>query len=278
MIKNTAFGVQLRLGNYLYIYCALNVIAKKSGHLIEFPPYFLWDYLKNPPLIQENDIDDIKFEYKGQKLNLKLEDRVGIIEWFKERQDKIINFEPYPNFQSELWWKDDEDYVKSLLKFKEDEVNKVKEKYKKIFDKEVIAITIRRGDFIKHPSFYQIPLEWFERALKENFEYEKFNVLFFSDDIEDLKKHFKGDNYYFAEPNNTHKRVTYQNNPMEHLILGSLCNHAVISNSTFSFWIGYYIDKFNNGTTIHCGENLLGQAKKAYGDENYYCKNWIKYT
>ncbi len=277
MIKNTAFGKQLRLGNYLYLYCTLMTIAKKSGHSIEFPLYFLWNYLENPPNIQENDVDDVKFSFKGLPLNLKIEDKEEIIQWFKDNKDKTINFEPYPNFQNELWWKDEEEYVKSILKFNEGEVLKVKEKYKEVFEKEVIGISIRRGDFVKHPSFYQIPEIWYSNALYNNFERHKYNVLIFSDDIEWCKNYFKHRDFHFAEANETHKRATYQNNPMEQLILGSLCNHAVIGNSTFSFWIGYYIDKFNNGRVIHCGKNLIGKAKEIYGDDNYYCKNWIEY-
>ena len=63
----------------------------------------------------------------------------------------------------------------------------------KVFDKEVIAIHIRRGDYIDNPNYVLLPITYYYLALEQYFPNwrTQYNVLIFSDDIEYCKVHFE---------------------------------------------------------------------------------------
>jgi hypothetical protein len=63
---------------------------------------------------------------------------------------------------------------------------------KLFFNKPTIGIGVRRGDFVNHSCFYQIPETWYEDTLKKEFpNFKDYNVIIFSDDIEWCKIYFK---------------------------------------------------------------------------------------
>lgn len=277
MIKYIDWGKHIRLGNWLFLYAGINSMIKKSGSVIAFPNYFLWDYLEKRPNITTDTNYNELFHFR--QTNYTHEERDWIENYFVENKDKIININLGSHLQSERWWKEDEEYVKSILKIKQEKIDAIKEKYKYIFEngKGTIAISIRRGDFVNHGCFYQIPETWYLKALQEEFGYGEFNVLIFSDDIEWCKNYYKGKNFFFAEPNNTHLHTNgfkyYHKDPMEQFILGTLCNHCIIGSSTFSWWMGKYIE-WNGGKVVHCGENLKGDCLKKFYNPDYYPKSW----
>ncbi|HMT01718.1 MAG TPA: alpha-1,2-fucosyltransferase [Burkholderiales bacterium] len=273
MLKCINWGKTLRLGNWLFLYAGLNYFSRKSNNSLVLPDFYLWNYLENPPVINNNK--DFDLEHSWRYFEYSDEEKQYQIDILTKNADKIINIVMFPYFQTEKWWKDEENYILNLLKLKTDKIDEIKQKYKNLFNtsKETVAISIRRGDFVKHGAFYQIPESWYEKALDSNFK--DCNVIVFSDDIDWCKKYFKHRNFNYAECNNTHSLKGYENNPMEQFILAILCDHAIIGNSTFSWWIAYYINKFNNGIIIHTGKNLTNETDKIYkANNNYYPKNW----
>ena len=203
------------------------------------------------------------------------------IEYFSRNKDKIINVNLGSHLQSEKWFIEDVDYIKSILQIRQENINLVKEKYKHFFNKPTIGVGIRRGDFVNHGVFYQIPEYWYEKALKKEFSnWQDYNVIIFSDDIEWCKEYFKNTNFMFAEPNNTHlhtdKFKHYHKDPMEQFILSTLMDNYILGSSTFSWWAGWYVKNFNSGKVIHCGKNLSIKGEKEFGINNdYYPKNWV---
>jgi len=276
MIKCNGWGNHLRLGNWLFLFTGLNYLAKHSNNKIVLPEYFLWDYLKNLPNVTENQIYDIEYSF----LNTKYSDdeKKNFIEFFKLNNDKIINILGYPGLQSEKWFIDDVNYIKNILEIKEEKIKEVKTRYKDFFTKPTIGIGVRRGDFVGHNCFYQIPETWYEDTLKKEFpNYLDYNVIIFSDDIEWCKNYYINKNFLFAESNNTYIQHSneYLNDPMDQFILGTLCDNFIGGSSTFSWWQMWYVKNFNNGKVIHSGKNLAGNCYDLFHCPHYYPENWI---
>jgi hypothetical protein len=276
MIKCNGWGNHLRLGNWLFLFTGLNYLAKHSNNKIVLPEYFLWDYLKNLPNVTENQNYDIEYSF----LNTKYSDdeKKNFIEFFKLNNDKIINILGYPGLQSEKWFIDDVNYIKNILEIKEEKIKEVKTRYKDFFTKPTIGIGVRRGDFVGHNCFYQIPETWYEDTLKKEFpNYLDYNVIIFSDNIEWCKNYYINKNFLFAESNNTYIQHSneYLNDPMDQFILGTLCDNFIGGSSTFSWWQMWYVKNFNNGKVIHSGKNLAGNCYDLFHCPHYYPENWI---
>jgi len=277
MIKYIDWGKHLRLGNWLFLYSGIKYFAKFSENRLAPPNYFLWDYLKTPPeIINSNDYD---IEYSFKRTDFNENEKNNIINFFKENKNKKINIRIGSFLQSEKWFYDDLDYVKDFLTIKEDKINQVKSKYEHFFNKPTIGIGIRRGDFVNHHCFYQIPESWYEETLKKEFPgYENYNVIIFSDDIDWCKKYYRNKNFLFSEPNNTHTHADnfkhYHNNPMEQFILGILCDNFIGGSSTFSWWQMWYVKNFNHGKVVHSGKNLIGSCYNQFYNPDYYPNSW----
>ena len=109
-----------------------------------------------------------------------------------------------------------------------------------------VSIHIRRGDYITNPDakkFHDIcTKEYFYKAIDYlEKEIGKINLLVFSDDIAWVKNNMKwttGTVFISALKGMNGKALTGP----EELYLMSICEHNIISNSTFSWW-GAYLNK-----------------------------------
>jgi len=97
-----------------------------------------------------------------------------------------------------------------------------------------VGIHIRRGDYIFNPDFNKIydvcDYTYYQKAIKKIqslLESPKFFV--FSDEIEWVNKNMKfpQGTVFVSKPDNL---------PIEDLALFSICKHAILANSTFSWW------------------------------------------
>lgn len=284
MIKYNEWGKHIRQGNWMFLYAGLQSISKDSGNELVLPEnYYLWKYLENPPrLTNDNTFDEI---FHFRQTNYTPEEYDYIINYFKENKDKVINVNLGSHLQSQLWFEKNKDYIDNLLKIKEEEIQKVKEKYDSFFNKPTIGVSIRRGDFVGHGTFFQIPEWWYEKMIKKYFpNWFEYNIIVFSDNIDWCKNYYSNTQLFpfmkFAEPNNTHTHADnfkhYHNDPMKQFILGTQCDNMIIGNSTFSWWLGYYVYNFRQGKVIHCGRNLSEQGEKQFYNPDYYPTEWIK--
>lgn len=285
MIYHEMFGQHLRLGNFLFKYAWS--IAKKHqfGEITAYPEnYYLWQYLQHKPYTKEN-----YFEYRPEANFIKAdweyskdEDR-RINQLIINGKDSLISLDSF--FQSEQWFWNYRHYVKSSLRFTDKAESDVIWKYDCFTSqKPTIGIGVRLGDFVGHGDFYQIPTSWYLSALNTHFpNWETENeVVIFSDDIEQCKILFKNYNFKYAQPNNTHthndKFKHYHGDASEQLILGSLMNHWIIGNSTFSWWQAWLATYNTLNKVIHCGKVFTDTGNmKHINTSNYYCSNWIKH-
>lgn len=280
MIVYKDWGQHLRFGNWLFNYCALLTIAKRSGHQMEFPPYFAWQYMTHPPTI---DIELVPHETFPFRSNLYSREEMDYLyQFFTDRQGYTININLGPNNQSELWFQDELEYIKEMITFTPEAINRVRDKYSQFFTKPTIGIGIRRGDFVGHGCFYQIPEDWYMKALEANFpDWKDYNVVVFSDDIDWCREYYKDTPFLFADPNGTHTHADnfthYHKDPMEQFILGTLMDNFIGGSSTFTWWQMWYVKNFNEGTVVHSTRNLAGECHEKFYNPDFYPTDWVAY-
>lgn len=213
IVTFSALGKMGRLGNQMFQIASTIGIAKKSGLRYGFPE---WEYngaferpipkLKDSPickLYQESSFNYRDFILPGNDWNLS-----GF-------------------FQSEKYWLGCKDEVLSYFEFNEELYIKMFTKYANLAVDNVVAVHIRRGDYVKLPEFHtNLAFDYYNPAIAA---FKGCNFLIFSDDIEWCKRYFIGHNFFFAEGNT----------PIEDLCMMSLCDHFIIANSSFSWWAAY---------------------------------------
>ena len=149
-------------------------------------------------------------------------------------------------------------------------LEKIKEK---MGDKPTVSIHIRRGDYTlpQNQPLNIIDDDYYIEALSKNFlPINDYNFIIFSNDIEYAKSHLEGDNAYFVEPEGIDS-YSYTSSEKDDLALLSLCDHHIITNSTYSWW-GAYLSKSPNKKII-CPTNWLKGSSFMNG--NHFPPNWI---
>lgn len=286
MIYHELFGQHLRLGNFLFKYAWSIAKEKEFGVKSCYPDYYLWNYLEKPPILQTQSTENIHRLYVNWEWSEGEERKTNkVINEFNNIEISLNSF-----FQSEKWFEKYKSEVWKSLQFKQEEVDKIKDKYSYLFNSKeycpIIGIGVRLGDFQGHGDFYQIPIQWYLNTLEKNFPFWKERkIVVFSDDIVLARKLFEEKGYYFnyAEPNGTQTHADnfkhYHGDASEHLILGSMMDDFIIGNSTFSWWQAW-LATYNKplSKVIHCGKvfSEIGNMKHI-NTEHYYPKNWIEY-
>lgn len=128
----------------------------------------------------------------------------------------------------------------------------------------VAALNVRRGDYLTQPTRHPVvTVEYIEEAYKHLPHHDY--IIIMSDDIAWCKENVKLPNSVFIENNK------YWDN--EGIWLLSLCDHFIISNSTFSWW-GAWLSRTPNKVVVApdtwFGPDLQEDTK------DIYCEGWIK--
>lgn len=165
-------------------------------------------------------------------------------------------------FQSEKYFYNLSDEIKKYFYPSENFINESKNIN---FDfSNSVALHVRRGDFVhlaaNHPP---VSLEYINQSI--NYFGKNKNYLIVSDDINWCKENIKVPNCYFSE------------NRPDYLDFYSmlLCDHNIISNSTFSWWAAF-LNK-NDDKTVIRPSNWFGTNYSHLSDEDLIPKNWIKF-
>lgn len=97
-----------------------------------------------------------------------------------------------------------------------------------------ISIHVRRGDYlsikVNSQIFCTCDLLYYSKAINY-IKAKQSNAIFyvFSDDLEWVETHFKGNEFIFVK----------DNSPSEDMFIMSKCKHNIIANSTFSWWAAW---------------------------------------
>lgn len=251
MLVFSQIGRKGNLGNQLFQIASTIGIAKKNNHDFLFPNWEYSQFFENE-IPTKNLNDDYTFLH---------------IEKFEYHDIQIGkgNFDLYGWLQTEKYF--DVLAVKHYFTFKGEKKQKVAEEYKNLFVRNTILISVRRGDFVKNPKFYQLTYKYYFLALQRHFPNWKYsNLIFISDDIKYCKRHFK-----------SLKNAIFIDNlsPIEQIILASNCDHYIISNSTFSWWAAWLGE--NKNTKIICPIRNFSKNYTLENDKDYYPERWLNF-
>ena len=115
------------------------------------------------------------------------------------------------------------------------------------------------------------PIEYYEEALKHL--PDDMVVLVFSDSIDWVKEQpfFQHDRFMFSEPEDTYDDGALV--PYMDLCIMSLCDHAIIANSSMSWW-GAWLQKNKNKKVI-APKMWFGSAYQFHDTKDLYPKDCI---
>jgi 2-polyprenyl-3-methyl-5-hydroxy-6-metoxy-1,4-benzoquinol methylase len=236
-----------RLGNKLFQIASMMGIAEKYGHELKLPKWehshlFEWDIPEfsgrvDKTIVEPNYHYDPAFFEKELANKNQVVDICGWLQTEKYFGSKRLRFTQ--SFKNEVWAKHG-------------------------FSKKSIAISVRRGDFVGNPNYYQLPITYYILSLFEHFpDWRDYDLVFFSDDVPYVKLHFGClGNAHFPELS-----------PIEQLCLGSQCDHYIISNSTFSWWMAYMNERPDK-KVIRPKYNIDGPLRKTHNEKDYWPEAW----
>lgn len=250
MITFSKLGKKGNLGNHLFHIASTAGLAKKNNQEYSLPEwdyeqYFSFDFPKNP--------EDLDFKYIKEK-------HYHYYEWDLENG----NFDIEGWIQSEKYF--DIPLTKELFHFKPELTDRLKKNYHFLFDKKNVLITVRRGDLVAHPSYFQISYKFYFLALIKYFpDWKERNIIFTSDDIPYCKYHFGHlPNSFFLQ----------NLSPIEQLALGSQCDDFIISNSTFSWWLAWLGEK-STTKIIRPFKKFRGKKCILSNEKDFFPERWI---
>jgi hypothetical protein len=250
MITFSKLGLKGRLGNQLWQIASSLSISLNNGRFFgiynwEYEKYFTGTFIKIPEMRKAGiEIKESAFHYNK-------------IELPKEGSYDLNGY-----FQSYKYFENCEDIIKKQFEFKDD----LKSKCQLLLpnnDKENIAIHVRRTDYVNNPSHYNLSIRYYLNALEAFGDWQSYNIIFFSDDIEYCKWHFSClPNAYFIH-----------GTEIEDLCTMSLCDHFIIANSSFSWW-GGWLCKSPDKIIVRPKEHFAGNQLK-HDIKDLYPEDWI---
>lgn len=269
MITNLQIGYNGRLGNQLFQFAALFGTAHANGYEFVIPssntrPNFS-QTMDGKPCVYRLEIGDC-FEIE----NL-LGEPTGITQMVKERHfhfDELIHsvadgtsLNGY--FQSEKYFKHCREEILECLKFKEHVLQKAVDALPSD-GRNTVSIHVRRGDYL-HPNPYHpvIGKEYFDRAT-EHFNSDEFHFLVFSDDTDWCRQAWAHDKRF---------TVIETGNNLVDLCAMSMCNHNIITNSSFSWWASY-LNK-NKDKKVIAPQKWFGPGYASYDLSDLYTNEMI---
>lgn len=241
-------------------------LAKKHGLELTLPKWKYAEYFNYTIPVTPN----------GKKFKRQLTEPTYHYSDFKvEDETDVLGY-----LQSEKYWINAVDEVKRNLSFKQEILSKVTSKYSDAFSsgKELIGISIRRGDYVNNPNYYLLPIEYYINSLLTFFPNWRESILvIFTDDVEYCKIHFGClDNVVFTESKPPSNYFDADRFAIEQLALMVCCDHYIISNSTFSWW-GAYLGKKPHTKIIRPTQYMIGKLAQQCDIKDLYPSDWFEY-
>lgn len=242
MISIKDFGGWARLGNQMFQYAFLKAISLENNLSIQLPtgktpfghkePQIYSAFYLNIEELKQGTVFDVVHAEKSINFDKNL-----MLNMYSH--DKNILFTGY--FQSHKYFSKHSDIIKSDFTFKEHLRVKgdIFIKNMRKLNKPLIAMHVRRTDIVNGGSTIVVSDSYREISLKYINEKicKDYHILIFSDDIKWCKNNLKYPNQTFVEGFSD----------LEDLYTMSLCDHFIISASTFSWWAAW----------LSCNENKI---------------------
>lgn len=239
-----------RLGNHLFQIAATIGLAKQFGHDYTFPAWPYSKYLANPlpsgGRFEAWEVPEKRFTFHTDGLNG--EENYDLDGWR----------------QSEKYWQNCPGLIRETFRFKKEFQDGVAKANAEALSRPVIAVSVRRGDFVDNPNYAQLPVRYYLLGIVEGIpDWRDYNIIFFSDDMAYCRVQFEGlPGVYFANGSD-----------VEQLCLMTLCQHFVVSNSTFSWW-GAWLGEKKGSVVIRPHANFAGELAKKNDESDYWPERW----
>jgi hypothetical protein len=277
MIGFNHLGNLGRLGNQMFEFAALRGIAAKHNYEFCIPPSS-HKGIENYSLHQCFKLDHIPVGFiEGEKYSIE--------KHFHYDDDLVLNcpdeISLYGFFQSEKYFKHISEVIRKDFTFHDDIINPCKEFISDI--KDPIMLHVRRGDpnlvdprgfkwaYVNCSDQHPVQtIEYYEKALSR-FE-DNQPVIVFSDSPEWVKEQefFSDERFYISEPQDKYSDGSYT--PYVDLCLMSLCSHAIIANSSMSWWGAWLIS--NPNKKVIAPKMWFGPTYADKDTKDLYCDNW----
>jgi hypothetical protein len=165
-------------------------------------------------------------------------------------------------YQSEKYFKKYSEVIKDLFSPTLEFMERAKKDFPFLGNSVVGVINVRRGDYLLQPRRHPvISLNYINGAYNHLPKCD--NIIVLSDDIQWCKENIKLPNLIFVD--------NYVD--CDGLWLLSMCNHYIISNSTYTWW-GAYLSRNENKVVI-APDTWFGPEINEITDD-LYCDGWIK--
>jgi len=266
-------------------YAGLYSIAKSCGLELVFVKEYLYGTLYNgaynycldipfvnkPKLISAEELKDKQFVYVEPKNNNKLSPIDLNLFKLDNKKNYIIDGDVglYKYYHQNI------DDLKKLFTFKQEYIeHSLNFLNKNVYNDEItVSISFRRGDYLQLASL-NLSLEYFYKAvekIKELIPDKKIKYLIFSgaafgdSGMSWVKENFKIDNAVYVEGLDKFQQLS----------LMSICNHNIISNSSFP-WMAAYLNT-NKDRKVICPYNYVNDKRPdiEYLNGNYFPSDWI---
>jgi len=272
MITNLGIGYNGRIGNQLFQYAVCYAQSKRLG--VEFViPQENVENTKNDGCYDFTTNDWIPYRfllYDCFEITAKTKKNIITKNIFQEPHFHYTPSIDYIQddtslqgyYQSEKYFLDYKQSILSEFTFKPKIINNCNNIISNFKNNEIVAIHIRRGDYLINSNVSLLEIDYFQKAINY-FCDKEYNFLIISDDINWCKIIF---------PENYNIRFVEKTTDFEDLCLMSLANHNIISNSTFSWW-GAYLNKNKDKKIIAPNDWFKDKINK--NTKDLIPKNWI---
>jgi len=262
-----------RWGNQLFRIATMIGYSKLHG--VNFYVANEWKHSK----LFENNYEWKNYSSFVNSIKEKFEER-GFHYQNLPKSNGILELSGY--FQSYKYFENATSELFSFFKFRSDLVKEVKEKYFKE-DKVRLSVHVRHGDFfdrtrkgghVGNEHYHPVmSLQFYKNSISHILSKTKIDEILIFTDHPETKKFVEG---YFEEFGISIKYMDYQDEFIYDFITQTLCNHAIIPNSTFSWWSAYLN---NNPEKIICSpteKDWFGPGYSHYIMTDLLPKSWIK--
>lgn len=245
------------LGNQMFQIAKAHAEGIRTNGEVKFflPKSVFWDYI-NPLSKYHTILRNCRFSFKTFDANKIIENQFT----YAPLEAKGGNTLFWGYFQSNKHFKGFERQIRSIFSIPILIKGYFKFKYPSVFHDHSISIHIRRGDFLKYPEIHStLALEYYIKSLEKI--PKKGPIFLFSDDMNWVKSSW---------PNLDAIYVNEKFDYME-LWLMSLCQHHILSNSTFSWW-AYFLSERKNAVTV---APSLWFGPKGEDAKDLYQEDWL---
>lgn len=273
MITNLNIGYNGRFGNQLFQFASVYGIAKKLNYEPIFPK-------KNiTKKVIQNNADGKQFDARFQITECFdidesfFSDNLKIRNYINEKHFHFDNkmFEIPDStslngyFQSEKYFEHCKEEICKILQIKDSILEPATNFISKL-NKNKVAIHIRRTDYLHLEGYHSLNgKEYVDLSIKEIGDVDNFQFIVCSDDTKWCEEIWgKNDNFIISKNNSAY---------VDFAIM-SMCDHHIISNSSFSWWSSY-LSK-NDNKKIIAPKNWFGEKIQISNTEDLYTNKMIK--